>query len=273
MFVSKDKIYKNRFINKIICKSLLPLTLISSILTQSPINLIFGIILLAFSLFIFSRNIFKLLFKTILVGLPIILIIIICLSRLDLSESFLNRIIVTLEVIKNFDALIIVEASLATRIISYVNMFIIYMHHPIFGTGCGSLTTEIYNQLSNSPLPLTWELNQMILSPKASNANPAIIFKLLVDTGSIGFICFGLFLYNIYIKINNKLINFNPNITSFLLGIKYTMLAFIFLSIYNSDIACHFYWAIFGVVSGLALKRTFIINKQGEKVQNEQNLD
>ena len=254
VFVSKIKLFKNKFLNIVFAKSILPMALISIILTQSPINLIFGISILFFTVCAFSKMAIEQLFKIVLFTLGIIGLFIILLLNVDISESYLNRIAVTFSAITDFDKLIEVEASLATRIVSYVNMFIIYLHHPIFGTGCGSLTTEMYKQLPNSPLPLTWELLNLISQNKASNANPAIFFKIIVDTGTVGIICFSLFLYNILIKTNKKLLSYYANISYFILGIKYTFITFVILMFYNSDIATHYFWALFGVISGLYLK-------------------
>ncbi len=266
MSISKSNKVIHINIQNIIIKMLFPIVFISLLLTRSPINLIISVGVYIFCLLALNKINIKKIIKIACLIFAMLLIISILLIKVELLyDSITSRIISGMMIFKNFDLLIHVESSFATRIISYVNMFIIYLHHPIFGTGCGSLATELYKQLPNSPLPLTGSLSALISQSHSTSANPSIFFKVLVDTGSLGFICFAMFIYNIYKKINKKFLFINGDIYNFLNGIKYTLLIFVCLSIYDSTIACHYFWCLFGVISGLYLKN---VNKFRKNLNN-----
>ncbi len=152
---SRLKFSKNRYINIMIRKTLPFFTILSIILTLSPIALILCIILI---IFCYLRNIIRFIKKyyPLCAGVPAVLFFTII--RIDLSETYLSRIVNVLTQIHSFEDFIAVEGSLATRIISYINTLCVFAQHPFAGVGMGNLPYKMTDQFLNSPVPLTAEI-------------------------------------------------------------------------------------------------------------------
>lgn len=257
IFKTKYKIFSNILINKLIKFSIIPLWIISLIYTQSAIFLIFSvIILLIYSLKMIKNN--KFLF---LVVCTILLIIILLLTTgfIDFSDTYLRRVINTVKSFGDFQTFAMVEPSLATRIVHWVNMFIVFLHHPIFGVSCGNLNNFFPEQLVHSPLPYTQEIIRAdILAKVPRPVLPSIFFRTLVDTGIVGTLLF----YSFLLKIYNNLKRLNKKLecisNDFFNAIQQIVIIYICLTFYDSQLYCHYFWIIFGYVVGLYMQLKYI---------------
>lgn len=255
------RIFSNKYTNLILKKSIFPLAILSLLFVKSAINIIFGIVIIAlYHLFNLSK---KKLIKYFLVSVTIIFLSCIALSFIDLSNTYLYRIIKTIQAFGDFDTFALVEPSLATRITSYVNMFIIAIKHFIIGTGPGQLKYVFQPQLIHSPLPLTIELQNYYKSLFPGSPNPAIFFKVLVDTGFVGILIFISFISLIYKKIRHLSQKYsNDFIHSFNKGIFYLFITYCFLAFYDSQLTCHYFWLLFGAMSGFYYKYCWNLKRQ-----------
>ena len=252
VFLNRNSKYLD--INKIIKITVLPLLLISIILTQSPINIIFAlIVLLAYSILTMKITI-KDLCKYILTMIFFIILLVILISYGQLSDSILSRVKETFAFVRDINTFVVIEPSLANRIISYVNMFIIFMKNPIFGVSCGNLVPEFVKQISISPIILTEELVRVQFSSNPS-VNPSITFKLLAETGIVGFSLFMLFIYSIYKKTRELSITNLYFYKDYFSTIGHIIIIYVCLTIYDSNLYCHYFWFLFGTISGIYLKQ------------------
>lgn len=255
LYFTKYKLFSNIYLNLIIKKILFPLIIISIILTQSPINLIFMVIvLILYKLFMgkmFLKQFIIMFFATSITVLLFYLIF----QQIDLSNTYLYRIVLTIESLGDFKLFLSREQSLATRIVSYVNMWIIYTQNSIFGVGAGQLKYAFHNQLQFSPLNLTYELYAALLAPKATGTNPSIFFKVLTETGTVGIILFGMYLHNLNKNIK-FLIKFSTSFyREYYKAINYLLIIYCFLMFYDSQITCSYFWLLFGTIYGIFLQK------------------
>lgn len=202
--LNKFRMFKNNYLNLLIKRTIIPFMWLSLILTQSPIFLIFNI---AFSSFYFLiiRKSYKKIVKhfvpisifltfTVAIAIPFI-------SKIDFSTTYLNRIILVVQNIKSFEDFIMVEPSLGTRIIVMINAIQMGLNNILFGVGYGNMSYLIANQLAQSKLPLTQELQNFVLL-NMTTPPTMISTKIFSETGAIGIILFYYFLYDIYKKLN-----------------------------------------------------------------------
>ncbi len=252
--LSKFKIFSNIIINKLSKKLLLFLAFTNLILTKSPISLIFLIII---SIFFFFKLIVRkksslLIFTLVAFFITILGTIVAFLtsdsSNFDIQETYLRRIIQTIPSLLSLDALIIVEPSLATRIINYANNLLVFKEHPLFGVGYGNMSRYILVQMETSPLPMTFELwNNLTLW--IGNVASAIFYRVMAETGIIGYIL--LFIFNIKTYFLNKIIiKYSDGIIrDFSIGINAYLIIFMtIVTFYNSNLHNTHYWLIFGYV-------------------------
>ena len=253
MFDSQYKLYSNKLLNILYKKVLTPLLLLSILLTQSPINIVLALIVCICYKIITSRISIKnfLIISSSLIMMGVLILL--TFKNTNITESFLNRIYLTVQVLGSLDKLIIAEPSLATRLISYMNMGVIGLQHPVCGVGWGQLIEHFVHQLQTTNIPLTPELKATIFSLKPV-CNPSIFFKIFAETGLFGLIIF----YNIYIcafKTANKLSKKREGIfNDFMSGVKLSLLVYIILTLYDSQLYCHYFWFIFGSIGGFYLK-------------------
>lgn len=204
--MSKYKIYNHKILNSISKKVLVLLTWICLFLTQSPIFLVFALLV---TFIYFYKRITYFLYKHIILAiLTIVFIVTICFT-VDISNTYLARIINVIQIIPSLDIeqLINVEGSLATRIVCYINQFQIFLSHPFSGIGFGNTGFIVIKQFMHSKVPLTLEMQSIVAQssnnmPFTSNA----MYQLLYQTGIIGF-C----LYCIYIIKTINLLKKNNN--------------------------------------------------------------
>lgn len=198
--LSKYKLFDNIFLNKFVKIILLPLTFINLVLTKSPISLIFVFLV---TIIYFYKNIIKYVKKyfsqiiTILLISSIILIIIY--NNINLEKTYLQRIIVTVPNLFHLNTLIIVEPSLATRIINYIIMLQEGAKNILFGIGYGTITKHFSILLQNTNLPLTLELETK-LSMGGGNPAAAIFYRVFCETGLIGLILLLTFYFRTILK-------------------------------------------------------------------------
>ena len=227
---SKYKIFKNLYFNMLIKKFLPILTFIDLILTKSPISLLFILII---SLIYFYKKIINnflkqpiLYFVTITIIICIFDIFTLEYTNINIQATYLNRIIETIPSLFSINTLIIVEPSLATRIINYGNNLQVFINNPVVGVGYGNMSKYILVQMEQSNLPMTLELWQN-LRLGAGNVASAIVYRVLAETGFIGYICLLIFVFKTY-KLNNLLFKNSIGIErDFLYGINYYLLVFI----------------------------------------------
>ena len=258
---SKYKIFNNVFLN-ILIKTITPiLSWVIIIATQSPIFLIFAIISTIIYLLIYSfksyyvkqkKNAFVLFFILILT-LIFIIFFIFNIEKI-VSETFLSRIILTWKSFSSFSNLVIFEPSLATRLGTFINLFIVFLKNPLFGCGNGNLSHTFILQLSASPVPLTQELYLRTIDPNNNGLGNSIVWGTLAESGLIATI----FLYGFFIKIYSSLNNHLKTTISgkyydFLYGLKYIILTYIILSIYDSYFMPYDF-IYFGLILGLLYK-------------------
>ncbi len=197
------KISKSKLINKIIRLTIVPFTWISIILTLSPIYPIFAIIL---TVIYYLKHIINFIKKYFLLLLIFIFAVIFIFSSVDLSETYLSRIINVLTNIKSMQDFALVEPSLAARIIGAINAFCIFMQHPFAGVGVGNLPYVAYNQYLHSPVPLTIEIinKTKMLQEQGMGAfiSGGFFTTILAENG--GFISF-LWFYFIYKLYKNAI--------------------------------------------------------------------
>ncbi len=231
---SNLKLFKIPLLNFLVKYAIIPMTFLSTILTLSPpATILTGILLLI----LFREKVKKFIIPVLL----IIAIIIYCLYHVDLSDTYLSRIVNVLTQIHSFDDFIVVEQSLATRIVSYVNLICIFLHHPIMGVGLGNVAHELTTQFLNSPLPLTPEIEYryMVRVPQTGkillNANYYYVF--LAENGIILFSIF-VYYYHQLFKCSSKLIKIyemrgEAFIVSLLKSLNGCLISIILIAIYN----------------------------------------
>ena len=223
------------------------------ILTKSPIWLIFCLILTGIY---FLKTIVTFILKHIVKF--IIAIVLICVltfiffTQLNLSETYLNRIYLTIKVLGNWELFVIIEPSLATRILSYFYTFKVFLSNFILGVGLGNTKYYTINQIFNTPIPITLELQKHITNTIFSGSNRlglngAFFFDVLADSGIIGCIVFYYFLFKSYIW-NNKIKMKYTGINYLLLdGLSKSVLAFILISFYDVNYMTLFVWFLLGL--------------------------
>lgn len=237
----KYRIFRNHFINIIIKKTIIPMSVICLILTQSPMGLLLAICV---TIYVYHNKIITFTKKYVL--LIAIFVSLICsyfltnsISGFDTSGSYLIRIVnvVSSLVHGNFDEFITVEPSLATRIINYLNQFQLFLKYPFTGVGFLNRGWVLINHLNATTLPLTNEILQNLRNATSSVVvNMSTTSQLLYQTGFIGFCIYVLYMVKC-IKSLNIITNFTNGLDKiFLISFKQHFV-FIFLNaiIYNGN--------------------------------------
>lgn len=244
-------IFKNALVNFVIKKSMLPLMWISLILTQSPIFLIFNLI---FTLFYFVKyrnlktKIYK--YRIFIIGLiiPVIFVLLYCFMTIDFQQTYLNRIILVVQNINSFDKFVMVEPSLATRIVIFLCGWQLFVKTYGFGVGYGNLSYIIQNIIINSNLPLTTELQSLFYKDN-THLTSTIMTKVSTETGIIGFAIFYFFVFKTYLlmkKLNRKMNN--KEWKHLLIGFELFVLLFCLTTIYDSNLNQAWCWVVFGMI-------------------------
>lgn len=249
-FLSHCKnIYNKKFLFAFL---LLILSLINLLLTKSPIFLIFAII---YSLFHFRKFIFKTIFSLkkilffsfffTLFALVIILLINILGSE---EQKVIARIIVTFKNMNSMSNLINADGSFATRIGLYIISILVFIKHPFVGYGYANTKEVMYNQICNSPIPLTDEIiNSNNIHQGMTVAN--ILLQTLCWTGIIGTILLYLFFIKSICTVNKILKYEKVNEEKlFIRDINLVAINYIIYSAYWSLITDTVMWFIFSIL-------------------------
>lgn len=243
---NKYKIFRSSFLDIILKKSMFILAWWMIIATLSPIFLIFAVLFTIIYFFITSKRTSKLIF---LLSFGIMFIVAaIILSNINIQGTYLERISKTLASIHDIRVFIYAETSLATRIISICNQFIIALQHPILGIGYGNIERFLLKQLESSPLPLTPQLISSVGT--GSGANKFLFWTTLCETGFIGVTL----LYAYFIKtihrakiLLNHLYGYDKAfISSCIFMLTYQIVVFL----YDGEFAGYFSF-ILGIIAGI----------------------
>ena len=261
MKASKIKFFNNQILN-IFQRFIYPLIIISLFMTQSPINIIIGLIVLILC----EKKSIVFLIKS---GIGILaLAVIMCIIPNINIDNYgpIKRVVTTIQSFHEFNILIEQEQSLATRLVNYTNMFILFLKNFVFGLGCGQLGVHMQSQLLNSPLPLTPEIIYGLIFSNKSGGNPSIFFKVAMDTGIVGLILFYSSIILSALKIRKTII-LPPEINyEIIVGLKHLFGVFILLSFYDSAITCFYFWILFGIYNFILYKYCFKIKKHDTEI-------
>ena len=252
---SNIKIFRNGHMNTVFKNALILLYVINILGTKSPINIVFFVMISIFCTFMFdNRNIIRKIFKMSFIAILLVIVAYVLLNSQTFSRVS-ERIAVVFMNIHSLEDIISLEPSLGTRIVYFTNMFCIFLSYPFTGCGLGSLGDALSKQLYSSPINLTFEIMHHILIDKITYT-PSIFFRLLAETGVFGIFFFYTFLINL-IKKTVYLQRFS-NYSLFWKGVQYSLVTYILLSLYTSDLYCQFFWVLFGLIIGSKYKTYYL---------------
>lgn len=254
---SKYKIFTNISIEIFMKKTVILMALCNLILTKSPIWLIFSILTIVFLNWKNVINSFK---KFYICYLFIFLSI--CgfffnskILALDLSETYLNRIITTIKT-DDYNNFVFAEASLASRITSYYNSLRLLEVYPITGTGLGNSKFYMANMFLSSKLPLTMENYRNLIESYNIGYlrfNGAFFYESLSETGIIGFVLIYIYLLFLVKILKNYKIYLKGICKDFATGINNSILIFLPISLYDISFRVTYMWLIFGIANLLII--------------------
>jgi len=248
---SKYKLFKNNYINLLFKKSFIPILISDIVFTKSPIYLILCFIEILILLCVFHYKLIKKLrYFIVSIILTIILIIILQYSILEksVSDSFLYRIINTIYSFGNFNKLIFLEPSLATRIIYYYNHFLVFKQNLLFG--CGFYNADIYlnHSLLSSSLPVTPEVITRYYNTSYSVGTAySLIWTSLAEFGLVGISLYISFVISNISKLKKCLSLYSGIEKVFCLGTLFSIIAMFIISFYNLSFDSTLVWIIYGL--------------------------
>lgn len=263
----KGKIVKNILIDKLLKITLLIFLLISVVLIQSPIFLVFMSIVAFLLIF---QKIQKFIIKHIKLFLLFLFIMIICsiiffiiFINSNLERTFIVRILnvfITILLNPSLEDLIIIEPSLAARVIFYTIEFNIWQHYPIVGIGIGNNGPMYLSYFLNTNLPMTAETLMSIQSAERSfNAQATLGLYLLDFSGIIGFSFYVLFMQKIISGLKKSIKYFHGIEKNFVDTLsKSIMVAFVLSIFYNLNIFDQNFWLLCGIATAVV----YIVKKR-----------
>lgn len=235
LVVNKYKIFENCFLNFVIKKGLIPLMILNLLFCCSPISLL---LFLLVTFMYFYKKIFYYIKKYNLIIILMLFLIIVLMPLINLNGSYLYRIVSVFSNLGSINNLILADASFATRIINYINMFQVGVDFPITGIGYGNISKYILVKMQSTNIPLTEELLKNLYSGKGGVA-AAIFYKIFAETGVIGLTLLLVFLNKIRTELNiiKKFKNIHPLEYSFINGLSCFILFQLFVRIfYDSNL-------------------------------------
>lgn len=247
---SKYTLFKHK--QEILIKKTLPaLTWFNIIFTLSPIGIIMSII----SSFIYYIKIHKLKLKNVIAflisGLVVLMGLFVFSKTTSVGEKVFSRIFSIVYLFSDFSTFAMIESSLATRIVYYVNCTIVGFKNIILGVGWGHLGLDLTKQLQISPLPLTQE-NYFVYFVKGSDSTSYVLsfaYAIFGSTGLLGFALFYTWIVKIYKKLQKLLRVIKYNIDNLFIKIlSIYLILFILYSFYESPVYYPYYWLIFGII-------------------------
>ncbi len=254
---SKYRIFCNKYLNNVLKKTMIPFMWICLICTQSPIFLIFNILFSLLYIIVIKKAYKKILknFNLYLFIFAIwVIILIIILINVDLSSTYLNRVLIVISNFKSFSSLIYLEPSLLTRIIIFINGFEMGLKHIIFGIGYGNMSYMIGEKLSTSTVPLTQELIMFVVKNKTNPAS-SIFIKLFSETGFIGIMIYYLFLYKCINELSLIKEKYYGLIRVFINGLILFMIVYACSTIYDSNLNMTYIYILFGLVLNFIIQK------------------
>lgn len=213
--------------------SLLILYITNLILTQSPINLVFAIIIIA--LFITERlkklyiSYKKYFLYSLCIIIPVISIILPLILNFDTSNNYLNRIIIVGQNLKSINNLILAEKSLGTRICSYEAQIRMGLDYPIFGVGYANMNSLWGKYVLNLPHYITDEVYRYAIA-NTQKGGAAFIWKIFAETGIIGVLLLYSFWLTLLLKAKQVIMFAHNN--DIIKAFYYSMLIYICYSFY-----------------------------------------
>lgn len=274
---SRYRIFHNKYINFIIKRTILPLALINLFITRSPINWFFAVVILLILAIRRSLNNKR----NFISKLIIISLLLICSFQLYpkiKNYGPISRIDIVINAIleKNINLLLNLEPSLGTRVVSYVNSFMLFTQHPILGVGLDQGKFIMYKQMEKSPLSLTPELiqlQQIGYSTGKMIFNQNILCWALSELGFIGFFLFYLYLFKSLVSLNKATKYLYGIDKEFAFAIKNTLITIICLSFYEMSIVqAPYHFLIFSISNLIVyntLNKKLLLQNKMEEIQNE----
>ena len=252
--LSKYKIFKKKYIDKIIKKTTIPLLWLNLIMTQSPIWLVFTLVS---TLIYFSRkilNFMKKYIKQLIVSAFLILTFsTVFISKVNINDTYLSRIVTVISNIKNINVLIMAEQSLGTRISCVLNLLDIGSRTPIFGAGHTNLKPLMVDQICNykSKIAVTAEMYTMICKRETPMFQNPPLSNMFLRYGLIGLILYYFFLFKTFIQLKKSIKYAEPilkNICNAFLGI---ISSIFIVSCYDMSIINLFLYFLISIIIGL----------------------
>lgn len=262
---SKMRLFKNNILDFSIKISTFLMSIFCFIGTQSPINLCFMLIFLSIVVIyklIYTKRIYKIIFFSIFTTFVTVLLIYISSVNIDISATYLNRIVTTMQSFTSMTVLVHAEPSLATRIGNYMAAFSIGLKYPICGIGYGNIMSLWPQEVLKLNIPITSEL-YTAASLKLPTAVGTMFWKLIAETGFIGMFLFYIFLFSIVnsaLKIKNKFFAFEKELFNSLI---FSLILYISVSYYI--FLQPIMWVYFGALQAM------ILNKKSEIIQQKKD--
>lgn len=238
-YFSNFKINKNILKNKLLKAFFIILYVFNFLFTQSPIFLVLGVFLLILYLYCLG----KIKLQNIIIALFPIIFFLYIIYSCPFDGTFLHRIHRTLRVITNFNAIIIIEPSLGTRLVQMINSYTVFIKNPILGTGIGNMNEIVSQEMVHSIVPLTGEIVRN-LNNNINVINPTINTKLLVEYGLIATLIY----YFAFLKFIKDITKNNKSF--FIFTFKLILIFYIILSFYNSSLYFYYIYILLGFFIG-----------------------
>ena len=249
----KFQLVKNKAWDIFIKKTITPALWFSIICSQSPIWLVFNAILFLY-VKLFLHNELKTILKNFIPILSSSLIVFIIVTiqfyKIDLSKTYLVRIINAISNINSLQAFIAIEPSLGTRIITYLNAIDLGIKHSFLGCGYGNMGYLMIEQLKNSQYPLTEELYKVaFISSSAGNIN--IFVKLFSELGIAGVLTFYCFIIKLFYDLKQTVKKYLMPPIEHLFCSSGSLFCIVFIcsTIYDSN----FHWPMFYIIFALQI--------------------
>ena len=251
--LSKFRISENIALNFFIKKTYIFLVWITIFTIKSPIWLIFCLLS---TLIYFSKNIIKIIKKSIIsFSTSLIILILGCIiffNNVNINETFIVRIIKTVQNLNSMESLVIVEPSLANRFISYRARLQLLIENPITGVGYKNTEYVVKKYFYKNNLPLTQETILHITKSSSNKGqikiNGAILWDTISNTGLVGFILLYAFYISSIISLNKIIKNIEYcSERNFMEGIRMTLVSIVLFSFYDIRANFVYFWFLFGL--------------------------
>lgn len=271
---SKYRFFKNKYINKIIKKSVMPLIFLNLLLTKSPIWIFWGTLL---SLYVYRHyfiKTYRYIFALVLIFTTFLIFMVIDDTNIignSKGNEILGRIENVFKFKNDFQAFAIVEGSLANRIISYKALWELFTKHPYLGVGYNNTAIYTYKIVISMGLPLTEEMIQNVRDyyfTGKMRINGSLLYTMLSGTGIIGTLLFYLFIFNIILsigKLQKKCFGLEK---IFFQQLKVAILVLTLVSFYSNQMcACYLYWFFFGLCNPFILQKRELMQRYIIKIR------